>query len=328
METIKWGMIGVGDVTEVKSGPAFYKTPHSSLLAVTSCTREKAEDYARRHNIPKVYYDVAALLADPDIDIVYIATPPNTHKEYALQVIQAGKPVYVEKPMAMSLAEAKEMYEVAKQKEVSLFVAFYRRALPYFTQVKQWIEEGKIGKILTVSVRMIRAPYLSDLDPNTHTWRIKKEIGGEGYFVDMAPHTLDILDYIISPIAEVKGYTMNLAGNYEVSDTVCASWQHDNDVLGTGAWTFSSVKEAEEDQIVITGTAGEVRFSTFVFSPLAWVTSSGTQFYDFEKPKHIQQPLIESIVQELRGEGYCPSTGESALRTTTVVEKILQNAKT
>ncbi|HLT86658.1 MAG TPA: Gfo/Idh/MocA family oxidoreductase [Sphingobacterium sp.] len=324
METIKWGMIGVGDVTEVKSGPAFYKTPYSSLLAVTSRTREKAEDYALRHSVPKVYNDVAALLADPDIDIVYIATPPSTHKEYAIQALQAGKPVYVEKPMAMSLAEAEEMYEVAKQKKVSLFVAFYRRALPYFTQVKQWIEKGKIGKILTVSVRLIRAPYLSDLNPDTHTWRIKKDIGGEGYFVDMAPHTLDILDYIISPIANVNGYAMNLAGNYEVSDSVCASWQHNNGVLGTGAWTFSSVKEAEEDQIIITGTAGEIRFSTFDFSPIAWITPSGTQFYDFEKPKHIQKPLIESIVQELRGEGFCLSKGESALRTTAVVEKIIQ----
>lgn len=323
METIKWGMVGVGDVTEVKSGPAFYKTPHSSLLAVTSRTREKAADYASRHGVAKVYQDLAELLADPDIDIVYIATPPSTHKEYALQVIQAGKPVYVEKPMAMSFAEAKEMYDVAKQKEVSLFVAFYRRALPYFTQVKQGINEGKIGKILSVSVRLIRAPYLSDLDPDTHTWRIKKEIGGEGYFVDMAPHTLDILDYIISPIADVKGYAANLAGNYEVSDSVCASWQHNNGVLGTGTWTFSSVKETEEDQIIITGTAGEIRFSTFNFSPVTWITASGIQFFDFEKPKHIQQPLIESIVQELRGEGYCLSTGESALRTTAVVEKIL-----
>lgn len=322
METIKWGMIGVGDVTEVKSGPAFYKTPHSSLLAVTSRTREKAEDYARRHHVSKVYNDVASLLADPDIDIVYIATPPSTHKEYALQVIQAGKPVYVEKPMAMSLREAKEMYDMAKQKGVALFVAFYRRALPYFTQVKQWIDDGKIGTILTVTVRLIRAPYLSDLDPDTHTWRIKKEIGGEGYFVDMAPHTLDILDYIISPIADIKGYTVNLAGNYEVSDSVCTSWQHDNGVLGTGTWTFSSVKEAEQDEIVITGTAGEIRFSTFDFSPVTWITPSGTQFFDFEKPKHIQQALIESIVGELRGEGRCPSTGESALRTTAVVEKV------
>lgn len=323
METINWGMIGVGNVTEVKSGPAFYKTPHSALLAVTSRTKEKAEDYARRHGLPKVYEDVHKLLADPDIDIVYIATPPSTHKEYALQAIRAGKPVYVEKPMAMSLVEAKEMYDAAEQKGISLFVAFYRRALPYFSQVKQWIDEGKIGKVLTVSIRMVRAPNPSDLDPDMHTWRIKKEIGGEGYFVDLAPHTLDIIDYIISPIADVNGYAVNLAGNYEVPDGVCASWKHDNGVLGTGIWTFSGVNETREDQIIITGTLGEMRFSTFDFSPITWITPSGTQFFDFEKPAHIQQALIESIVKELRGEGHCLSTGESALRTTAVIEKIL-----
>ncbi|PRD56218.1 Gfo/Idh/MocA family protein [Sphingobacterium gobiense] len=322
MQNIRWGMIGVGDVTEVKSGPAFYKTPYSSLMAVTSRTKEKAVDYALRHGVPNVYSDVAALLTDSDIDIVYIATPPSTHKEYALQVIQAGKPVYVEKPMAMSFAEAKEMYDIAKQRGVPIFVAFYRRALAYFMQIKQWVNEGKIGKILAVAVRLIRAPHFSDLHPDTHRWRIKKEIGGEGYFVDMAPHTLDILDYILGPIADVKGYVANLAGNYEVSDSVCASWRHNNGVLGIGTWTFSGFKEAEEDQIIITGTEGEIRCSTFDFSPATCITTSGKQFYDFEKPIHIQQPLIESIVQELRGEGYCPSTGESALRTAAVMEKI------
>ncbi|WP_207795858.1 Gfo/Idh/MocA family protein [Sphingobacterium haloxyli] len=95
----------------------------------TSRTREKAVDYARRHGVPNVYSDVAALLTDSAIDIVYIATPPGTHKEYALQVIQAGKPVYVEKPTAMSLAEAKEMYDTAKRRGVPIFVACYRRAL-------------------------------------------------------------------------------------------------------------------------------------------------------------------------------------------------------
>src|SRR5690606_36500649 len=145
MEMIKWGMVGVGDVTEVKSGPALYKTLNSRLIAVVSRTKEKAEDYARRHAVPKVYGDVATLLEDPEIDIVYIATPPSTHKNYALQVMQAGKPVYVEKPMAKSLKEATIMHDTAKKTGISLFVAFYRRALPYFTRIKQLVDDGKIG---------------------------------------------------------------------------------------------------------------------------------------------------------------------------------------
>jgi len=324
MKTIKWGMVGVGDVTEVKSGPAFYKTAHSELLGVTSRTIEKAEDYARRHAVPKVYEDVASMLEDPQIDIVYIATPPSTHKDYALQVIRAGKPVYVEKPMAMTLEEAIEMNEVAKDAQLPLFIAFYRRALPYFKLVKQRIEAGEIGKLLSVSVRLARAPLASDLHPDLHTWRIKKEIGGEGYFVDMAPHTLDILDYIIGPIAEAHGYAANLAGNYTVADSVCASWQHENGVIGTGTWTFSNTQETVQDCVVISGTRGEIRFSTFDFSPIERISSSGMELFDFERPEHIQQALIETIVQELRGEGTCPSTAESALRTSAVIEKILK----
>lgn len=324
MEMIKWGMVGVGDVTEVKSGPALYKTLNSRLIAVVSRTKEKAEDYARRHAVPKVYGDVATLLEDPEIDIVYIATPPSTHKNYALQVMQAGKPVYVEKPMAMSLKEATIMHDTAKKTGISLFVAFYRRALPYFTRIKRLVDDGKIGTILTVSVRLMRPPQPSDLSPDSHTWRINREIGGEGYFADMAPHTFDILDYIIGPIVDVYGKATNLAGNYTVSDSVNASWQHQRGVLGTGVWSFSTIKEAAEDHVIITGTAGEIRFSTFDFSPITWITPAGVQFFDFEKPKHIQQALIETIVQEMRGEGNCPSTGESALRTTAVMEKILR----
>ena len=321
---VNWGMIGVGDVTETKSGPALYKTPHSRLLAVTSRTREKAESYAIRHQIQKVYNDIHELVKDPDIDIIYIATPPDTHKKFTLEVLTAGKAVYVEKPMAMTCTEAEEMYLLAEQKNVPLFVAFYRRALPYFTTIQKWVAEGRIGKILSVSVELIRPPLDSDLDPQSHNWRLIKKIGGEGYFADMAPHTFDILDFILGPIADATGYATNIVGNYDVPDTVCASWRHTNQILGSGYWTFSGAEHVQKDQVVITGTKGKVCFSTFIFSPIVLTLSASSKPYSFDMPDHIQQPLVASIVGQMRGESICPSTAKSALRTMKIIEKILQ----
>lgn len=316
-------MIGVGDVTEVKSGPALHKVAHSSLFAVTSRTYQKAVDYAQRHKVDKVYRAWEDMLADPDISIVYVATPPDTHKEFAIRAMEAGKDVYVEKPMALSVSEAEEMIKVAKRKGRRLFVAFYRRSLPYFEKVKELLEQGSVGKILTVSVRLMKAPLPTDLDPAQHTWRIDKKVGGEGYFVDLAPHSMDILDYLISPIEDVKGCAANLAGNYAVADTVTAIWKHRNGVLGNAVWCFSATAGSVQDEIVIVGTEGQLTCGTFDFKPIELLTESGKTLFDYDRPLHIQQGLISTIVAELRGKGECPSTGETALRTTKVIEAIL-----
>ncbi|MFD1769958.1 Gfo/Idh/MocA family protein [Sphingobacterium suaedae] len=324
MKQVRWGMIGVGDVTEMKSGPAFYKTMNSSLLAVTSRTWERAKDYAERHGVPRVYKTVDELLTDKEIDIVYVATPPSTHRSYAIRAMEAGKHVYVEKPMALTAAEAEEMNRIATASNRRLYVAFYRRALPYFVQVKKLLDEQVLGTILTVSVRLTRPPLPSDLDPALHTWRIDKRVGGDGYFVDMAPHTLDILDYVLGPIQGACGFSTNRAGHYEVADCVTACWQHTSGVLGNGMWSFSNGEQQAHDAVRIIGTAGELIFSTFDFSPIRLITKENTEEYKMKRPMHIQQALIETIVDELTEKGVCPSTGESAARTAMVLDRILQ----
>ncbi|WP_437919829.1 Gfo/Idh/MocA family protein [Sphingobacterium sp. LRF_L2] len=327
MKTIYWGMIGVGNVTEKKSAPAFSKIPNSKLVAVCSRTFLRAKDYAQANNIEKVYEHVDDIISDSALDIIYIATPPDTHYELTTKALKAGKSVYVEKPMALSLEQAIQMNELAKATGNKLFVAFYRRSLSYFDKVKALLEEGVIGKVLSVSIQLIRPPHESDLNPETHTWRINKEIGGEGYFSDLAPHTFDILDYLIGPVVQASGSSVNIAGNYVVPDTVHAIWQHENGVLGTGSWIFSSSVQSQKDQVTIIGTAGEIRFSSFDFKPIDCATEKGTEHFPLEQPLHIQQPLIETIVGDLLGYDVCPSTGDSALRTTQIIDYILRSKR-
>src|ERR1044071_3205427 len=122
--SIRWGIIGCGDVTEVKSGPAFQKARDSALVAVMRRDGDLARDYAQRHGVPRWYDNAEALIHDPEVDAVYVATPPYAHKEYTLMSARVGKPVYVEKPMAMNHEECQVMIKACQAAGVPLLVAY------------------------------------------------------------------------------------------------------------------------------------------------------------------------------------------------------------
>lgn len=320
MSTIRWGIIGCGNVTEVKSGPGFQKANNSALVAVMRRNGELAADYARRHGVPKWYDDAQTLIDDPEVDIVYIATPPNAHKEYTLAAARAGKPVYVEKPMARTHAECQAMIDACRQAGVPLWVAYYRRGLPRFRKVKELLDAGAIGAVRTVTITYYRKTR--QYDPNNLPWRVIPEISGGGIFVDLAAHTLDYLDYFLGPIQAVSGYAANLASPHSAEDTVAGSFVFASGAHGTGIWNFSSF--ADVDQTEIVGDQGKLTFSSFTDVPVVLTTESGVQEFMIDNPPHIQQPLIQSIVDERNGVGQCPSTGESGARTNWVMDQMLK----
>ena len=321
METIRWGMIGCGDVTEVKSGPGFYKSAHSTLLAVTSRTLSKAHSYAQRHGVPRVYPDAAALLADREIDAVYIATPPAEHKALTLLAAAAGKHVYVEKPMAMNHAQCEEMMAACERAGVRLFVAYYRRAMPRFLKVKEWIEQGAIGTVCSVNVLQRKKPEPEELARETLPWRLRAEISGGGKILDMGVHVLDILVFWFGSITEVHGAASNRAGLYAVEDTITASWQHAGGVAGVGSWCY--VGHDEADRTEITGTLGRIEFAFFDDSPLRLILATGTEEAHIPNPPHVQQPMIQSIVDELNGVRASPCDTAAAALITATTDAIL-----
>jgi predicted dehydrogenase len=323
-KTIRWGILGCGDVTEIKSGPALALAEGSSIAACMRRDGKKAADYARRHNIDRWYDNADKLINDPDVDAVYIATPPGSHKMYTLKAAAAGKPVYVEKPTALNASEVEEMIKACHDAAVPLFVAFYRRRLPLFTKVRELIEKGAIGtpRSLTLVLRQNTAKSIekSEVLP----WRLDPRISGGGIFVDMGCHQLDILDWILGPIAEVRGFAVNRAGHYKAEDGVIAALQFESGVIGTGMWDFTVSDAGEEDRVEIVGDLGRLCFSIFENQHLTLDSAEGFQEWDLPNPPHIQQPLIQSIVNELHGEGHCPSKGESALRTSKIMDTLLE----
>jgi predicted dehydrogenase len=321
---VRWGIIGCGDVTEVKSGPGFQLAQGSELVAVMRRQAALAEDYARRHGVARWYDRAADLIADPSVDAVYVATPVGNHLEYALAACAAGKPCYVEKPMARNHRECREMIAEFTRMRLPLFVAYYRRALPRFLKAKELVETGVLGTLLEIRYRYA-SQASSSLDPAHLPWRLLAEQAGGGRFLDLGSHTLDILDFILGPLRFVQGCAERRGTGYQVEDRVVIEFTlRDGTARGSAEWDFCA--PGPEDRIEISGDAGCLRLSTFGNEPVEFRPLHGDAHrFDLPNPRHIQQPLIQTVVNELLGTGRCESTGLSAARTSLLMDQALQN---
>ncbi len=320
-KTIRWGIIGCGQVTEQKSGPGFQKAHNSSLQAVMRRNRVLAEDFAKRHNVPRYYDDSQALINDPQVDAVYIATPPHLHLPYVAAVAAAGKPVYVEKPMALNFEQCQKMNQVCRQAQIPVWVAYYRRALPKFNKIKEIIDTGGIGQVRSVQVTFCR-PYTGN-SQQPLPWRLQPEISGGGFYMDLACHTFDYLDYLFGPVIKVNGSASNQSKKYAAEDTVSGFFEFESGLLGSCIWSFDSYEKL--DRTEISGTAGKLIFSSFGYEAIEWHYDDHCHKISTHQPEHVQQPLIQAIVDELNGNAVCPSTGESAERTAGVMQAMLGN---
>ena len=321
MKKVNWGIIGCGDVTEKKSGPALQKIEDSSLMAVMRRTGELAKDYAERHQVPRWYDQAEELINDPEVNAVYIATPPSTHKKYTIMAAEAGLPVYVEKPMARNYEEAQEMIRVCEENGVQLHVAYYRRAMPRFLKIKELIDSGMIGEVRTVNIRLTQSVREDEKDENNLPWRVVPEIAGGGKFLDLAAHTLDLFDYYFGPIDAASGFAVNQGGYYPAEDNVVMTFKFKNEIQGIGSWTFNAYHDLDQNEII--GNAGRLLFSSFSEDTIILENENGRQEIEFSYPEHVQQPLLEKVVKSLLGKGKSPSSGKSAARTTKVMDQII-----
>lgn len=320
-KTIKWGIIGCGKVTEVKSGPAYKMTEGFELVAVMRRNESMAKDYAERHQIKKYYSNADQLINDKEVDAVYIATPPDSHKYYALKVAQAGKVCCIEKPMTPSYKESLEIYETFKEKDLPLFVAYYRRSLPRFEKVKEWLNNKNIGDVRHIS--WIQTKPASELDKSgAYNWRTDSKIAPGGYFDDLASHGLDLFCHLLGDIKSASGLVTNQQALYDAPDAFTASWIHENGITGSGVWNFGT--ENHLDEVTIYGSEGNITFAVFHEKPLVLTSNTKNESVSIENPKHIQQFHVENMRNELLKHNYKhPSTGKSGLHTNWVMDKIL-----
>lgn len=319
MDVVRWGIIGCGDVTEIKSGPALQKAAGSSLVAVMRRDRDKAVDYARRHGVPRVHTSADALISDPEVDAIYVATPPSSHCELALRVAAAHKPCLVEKPLAVTYDECIRMVTAFRSAGVPLWTAYYRRALPRFLAIRQILAERTIGQITSVRVE-ITDRLTTGLE--AQAWRFDPRIAGAGLFLDLASHCLDLLDFLLGPIVEVAGIAVNTGGAYNAEDLTAAVFRLGSHIVGTGVWNFNA--SGKRDLMVISGTEGVVVSPVFADDDVVVEKEDGRTVHHLRNPAHVHQPLVQAIVDELRGCGRCESTGESGARASWVMDRCLE----
>ena len=317
-ETIRWGILGCGDVCEVKSGPGFQKAEGSALVAVQRRTPGLAKDFARRHGVAKFYTDVDALLDDPEVDAVYVATPPSSHKELAMKALKRGKPTLIEKPMARNAQETREICEAFKKEGVPLFSAYYRRGQERFKIVRAKVVAGVIGRLTGMRYTMLKKPMQLEAGAASLPWRLEPEISGGGLFLDVGSHVIDICEYIAGGAAleDVCGTASRSGVNPgKTEDSVSLSATvNDGSACVTAHFCFCA--QSTQDELIISGTKGEIKLSIFGSEPVRVQTADGgMEEIAAPKPEHVHMPLIQTIVDELRlGLPQCPSKGDNALR--------------
>jgi predicted dehydrogenase len=317
---LRWGMIGCGSVTELKSAPAYQITPGFELRAVMGRNLDKVNDYAQRHQVPKVYTNAQDLIQDPEVDAVYIATPPDSHKEFALQIAQAGKPCCIEKPLAPNYQDSLAIVNAFEKVGVPVFVAYYRRSLPRFLKVKTWLDSGSIGEIRHIHWCLVRPPKPVDVSGGFN-WRTDAKVAPAGYFDDLASHGLDLFAFLLGDFVEVSGVAINQQGFYTAKDAMTAAWLHANGTTGAGSWHFGC--DRYEDVVTIYGSLGKITFSVFGEEALVLESEKGREEVFIENPKHVQQFHVENMKKHLLDGIDHPSTGKSALHTSWVMDRIL-----
>jgi predicted dehydrogenase len=317
---VNWGIIGCGDVTEVKSGPAFNKVPNSKLIAVMRRNAEKAKDYAQRHGVGKWYSNADELINDPDVNAIYVATPPLSHEEYAIKAMKAGKPVYLEKPMTINAASAKRVEQISKEAGVKMVIAHYRRQQPLFLKIKELLDQKFIGDIRLVEMKIFQ-PHQSAMIAQTETnWRIDPSVSGGGLFYDLAPHQLDLMMYFFGRANKVSGLSFNASGYYNADDTASGQVLFESNVLFNGAWCFTSYERNDHCEII--GSKGRIAFSVFDHNPLIIEREGEQKVIEFDKLQHVQQPMIQKTVEYFLGQSPNPCSATEGVEVMEMMDKI------
>ena len=328
MKKINWGIIGCGDVTEVKSGPAFNKVRNSELIAVMRRDADKAKDYATRHKVPKWYSDANKLINDPDINAIYVATPPSSHEEYTMAAFAVGKPVYVEKPMSVDAASARRMAKAAREKKMKMVVAHYRNAQPLFNKIKQLLGEKVIGDVRFVKSELYKPSLsVSELEIPKNAWRVDPSIAGGGLFHDLAPHQFGLMNYFFGEAESVSGIALNQANLYPADDMVAGNILFKNGVLFNGIWCFNVSTEDETDHCRIVGQKGSIEFTFFNQREVIVRCNGRTEPLKFDILQHVQQPMIGKTVEYFLDEGPNPCSGEEGALAMEWIETFTKKKK-
>ena len=324
--SIKWGIIGCGDVAEHKGGPALYNVEGSELLGVTDINIEKAKDFANRHGARKYYATAEEMLNDGEIDAVYVATPVRFHCEYSVQSAEAGKHVLCEKPFAMNAEENKQMIEACRKNNVKLAAAFYRRFFPHIQKIKSLIVEGAIGDVV-----LAQSNYTGYYNPakiypeDAAQWRTNPQMAGGGVVMNCGSHRIDLLNYLLGDVAEVSAFTDTLHCNYTVEDSSVIIMR-----FATGAQAVTNFNQnvrASTDEFAIYGTEGKIVATPLDSGNIVIHNASGTKEYNLPPTKITHLGVVQDFVRSIVDDSKPISSGEDGMKASLVMDAAYKSSK-
>lgn len=315
--TIRWGILGCGDVARRRVAGAIQQDAESELLAACRRNSEALQQFCGEFGVPRGYSDEVDLIADPDIDAVYIATPVDRHLPQTLACAGVGKHVLCEKPMAMSISECDEMISACRQAGVRLGVAYYRRCYPVIERIRGLVREGRIGTVLSVTA--VTATPFSFAPGQDGYWRVVLEEGGGGALMDIGSHRLNLFLDLFGPISDVRGFCQTRAGDFAADDSAVFTVRFAQGCLGSLQCYFGVA--VDPDEFVVVGTGGRLVATPLNDGNLAIETAAGVEVEAHPPEENFNLPLITDFVGAIRDNRSPLVDGDEGRATNEVIER-------
>lgn len=317
--TLRWGLIGSGDIVRKRVAPALRDIEASELLAVCRGRADLAESFAKEFGARRWYPDVATLLADPDIDAVYIATPVYLHATHAIAAANAGKHVLCEKPMAMNVLECDAMIAACKANAVALGIAYYRHMYPAVAAIKRIIASGEIGAVAMAQVNAFE--YFDPAPDHPRHWFTVKAKAGGGPMFDFGCHRLEVLVDVFGPVREATSMVGNVTRfERDVEDTAIALLSFERAGYATLSVTHAS--NEPQDTLDIYGTKGSIHVAPLNSGEVRVRVDGAERIESLPPATNIHAPLIEEFMEAVAA-GRAPAVnGEMGRVVAALVERI------
>jgi len=323
MNKIRWGLIGCGDVVRKRVYRAVQDEPHSQVIAACRRDPNRLRAFCSEVGVERAYARFEDLLADQDVDAVYIATPVNQHAPQTMAAAASGKHVLVEKPMAMSVAECRRMIAACQESGVRLGVAYYRRFYPIVQRIQEMINSGEIGEVVSVSaVTSTAVP----LDPSQDgSWRAIVKEGGGGALMDIGSHRIDLFLGLFGEIADVRGYCETISMDCEVEDCAILAMRFASGVVGSLQCYFGGMPG--RDEFVVMAGNGRLSADPLNGSELVIHRGKDRRVESHPPAANLSAPLIADFVAAVLHGREPTVSGEDGMRVNEVMEWSYRNAR-
>ncbi|MFZ1757428.1 MAG: Gfo/Idh/MocA family oxidoreductase [Caldilineaceae bacterium] len=327
---LNWGVIGAGKIVERQMATAFAQASGQRLVAVMKRDLAQARAFAARHDVPGAYATSAALLADPAVQAVYIATPPHLHAAQTMEAAQAGKHILCEKPLALDTGQARQMIDACRANGVQLAVCYYQRYNSRHQQIRRLLAAGAIGQVMSV-----RFNFSDFFPPTPGFWHHNRAISGGGVLMDLGVHCVDLLRYLCGNVTEVVALIDTLAADSPVEDTatLLLKLAGGAQAVITSHWSTANFEPAQANGLEICGTLGTIQASPIQAKDssgsLRLITEAGAQ--DFSVAPGGIRPhvaLLEDFAQTIANRTPSAIAGEEGLAGLQVIEAAHRSAET